>query len=65
MGIDKIGCFLLFIFLSISVCSQNSNDTIFINNDYYIKHIVKINESISDIANYYNISVNKIIETLL
>ena len=62
MGIDKIGCFLLFIFLSISVCSQNAN-TIFINNDYYIKHIVKINESISDIANYYNISVNKIIET--
>jgi len=63
MGIDKIVCFLLFVFLSTSVYSQNSNDTIFINNDYYVKHIVKVNESISDIADYYNISVNKILET--
>jgi LysM repeat protein len=63
MGIDKIVCFLLFVFLSKSISSQNSNDTIFINNDYYVKHIVKINESLSDIANYYNITVNKILET--
>ena len=43
--------------------SQESNDTIFINNNTYVKHIVEINESISDIANYYNISVDKILET--
>mgnify|MGYP006079869411 FL=1 len=63
MGVNKFLCFLLFLFLSASVYSQESNDTIFINNNTYVKHIVEINESISDIANYYNISVDKILET--
>jgi len=63
MGVNKFLCFLLFLFLSASVYSQESNDTIFVNNNTYVKHIVEINESISDIANYYNISVDKILET--
>ena len=63
MGVNKFLCFLLFLFLNTSLYSQESNDTIFINNNTYVKHIVEINESISDIANYYNISVDKILET--
>ena len=59
MGVNKFLCFLLFLFLNTSLYSQESNDTIFINNNTYVKHIVEINESISDIANYYNISVDK------
>ena len=63
MGINKILCYLLCIFLSTSLYSKNNNDTIFINNDSYVKHIVKVDESIDNIAEYYNVSVNKILET--
>ena len=64
MGINKILCYLVCIFLSTSLYSKSNNDTIFINNDSYVKHIVKLNESIDDIAEYYNISVNTILKLM-
>ncbi|MDC3105001.1 LysM peptidoglycan-binding domain-containing protein [bacterium] len=43
--------------------AQKNNDTIYINNQFFVKHIVKYGESIDDISKLHNVSVNKILLT--
>ena len=49
--------------LNTSLFSQESNDTIFLNNHYYIKHIVGYNQTIDEISEKYNVSVKRILQT--
>ena len=63
MGIKKY----IFLFVVFFVCkfslAQNNNDTIYINNQFFVKHIVKYGESIDDISKLHNVYVNKILAT--
>ena len=63
MGIKKYIIFLVVFCLSKFSFAQKNNDTIYINNQFFVKHIVKYGESIDDISKLYNISVNKILLT--
>ena len=63
MGIKKYIIFLLFFCVSKSSFAQKNNDTIYINNQFFVKHIVKYGESIDDISKLHNVSVNKILLT--
>ena len=63
MGIKKYIIFLLVFCVNKSSFAQKNNDTIYINNQFFIKHIVKYGESIDDISKLHNVSVNKILLT--
>ena len=63
MGIKKYIIFLLVFCVSKSSFAQKNNDTIYINNQFFVKHIVKYGESIDDISKLHNVSVNKILLT--
>ena len=63
MGVIRFFFYLLIFLISTSLYSQDINDTIFINNHSYIKHIVKADQTIDDISELYKISVNRILET--
>tara|TARA_B100001057_G_scaffold388889_1_gene396487 strand:- start:1855 stop:3147 length:1293 start_codon:yes stop_codon:yes gene_type:complete len=63
MGIKKYFIFfIIFLVGKFSIAQQNS-DTIFINNNFYVKHIVEFGETIDIISKIYDVSVNKILET--
>ena len=63
MGIKKYFIFfIIFLDGKFSIAQQNS-DTIFINNNFYVKHIVEFGETIDIISKIYDVSVNKILET--
>ena len=61
MGIKKYIIFLLFFCVTKFSFAQKNNDTIYINNQFFVKHIVKYGESIDDISKLHNVSVNKIL----
>ena len=63
MGIKKY--FIFFIIFLVGKCSiaPQNGDTIFINNNFYVKHIVEFGETIDIISKIYDVSVNKILET--
>ena len=63
MGIKKYIFLFVVFFVCKSSLAQNNNDTIYINNQIFVKHIVKYGESIDDISKLHNVSVNKILLT--
>ena len=63
MGIKKYFFYIIVLILCKSSFAQQNNDTIFINNQFYVKHIVKYGENIDVISKSYNVSVNKILQT--
>ena len=63
MGIKKYIFLFVVFFVCKSSLAQNNNDTIYINNQFFVKHIVKYGESIDDISKLHNVNVNKILAT--
>ena len=63
MGIKKYFFYLILFFVCKSSFAQQNHDTIYINNQFYIKHIVKYGENIDNISKFYDVSVKKILET--
>ena len=63
MGIKRFLLFILVFQLNTSLFSQESKDTIFLNNHYYVKHIVEYNQTIDEISEKYNVAVKRILET--
>ena len=63
MGIKKYIFLFVVFFVCKSSLAQNNNDTIYINNQFFVKHIVKYGESIDDISKLHNVYVNKILAT--
>ena len=63
MGIKRFLFFVLVFQLNTSLFSQESKDTIFLNNHYYVKHIVEYNQTIDEISEKYNVAVKRILET--
>jgi DNA-binding transcriptional regulator/RsmH inhibitor MraZ len=63
MGIKRFLLFILVFQLNTSLFSQESNDTVYLNNHYYIKHIVGYNQTIDEISEKYNVSVKRILQT--
>jgi LysM repeat protein len=63
MGIKRFLLFILVFQLNTSLFSQESKDTIFLNNHYYVKHIVEYNQTIEEISDKYNVAVKRILET--
>jgi len=63
MGIKRFLFFVLVFQLNTSLFSQESKDTIFLNNHCYVKHIVEYNQTIDEIAEKYNVAVKRILET--
>jgi len=65
MGVIRIIIFYLIFFQPFLVKSQTIKDTIVIDGDLYIEHVVNVGESLKKIANMYNISVKDIINAIL
>lgn len=63
MGIKKYLFYLIVFCLCSTSNAQQKSDTIFINNQFYVKHVVKYGETIDVISVKHNVSVNKILET--
>ena len=63
MGIKRFLLFILVFQLNTSLFSQESKDTIFLNNHYYVKHIVEYSQTIEEISEKYNVAVKRILET--
>ena len=63
MGIKKYIFYLIVFCLCSTSNAQQKSDTIFINNQFYVKHVVKYGETIDVISVKHNVSVNKILET--
>ena len=63
MGIKKYIFYLIVFCLCSTSNAQQKSDTIFINNQFYVKHVVKYGETIDIISVKHNVSVNRILET--
>ena len=63
MGIKKYIFYLIVFCLCSTSNAQQKSDTIFINNQFYVKHVVKYGETIDVISSKHNVSVNRILET--
>ena len=63
MGIKKYLFYLIVFCLCSTSNAQQKSDTIFINNQFYVKHVVKYGETIDVISAKHNVSVNRILET--
>ena len=63
MGIKKYFIFFIIFLVGKFSIAQQNGDTIFINNNFYVKHIVEFGETIDIISKIYDVSVNKILET--
>ena len=63
MGIKKYIFYLIVFCLCSTSNAQQKSDTIFINNQFYVKHVVKYGETIDVISVKHNVSVNRILET--
>lgn len=63
MGIKKYLFYLIVFCLCSTSNAQQKSDTIFINNQFFVKHVVKYGETIDVISVKHNVSVNKILET--
>ena len=63
MGIKKYIFYLIVFCLCSTLNAQQKSDTIFINNQFYVKHVVKYGETIDVISTKHNVSVNRILET--
>jgi len=63
MGIKKYIFYLIVFCLCSTSNAQQKSDTIFINNQFYVKHVVKYGETIDVISVKHNVSVNPILET--
>ena len=63
MGIKKYIFYLIVFCLCSTSNAQQKSDTIFINNQFYVKHVVKYGETIDVISAKHNVSVNRILET--
>ena len=63
MGIKKYIFYLIVFCLCSTSNAQQKSDTIFINNQFYVKHVVKYGETIDLISVKHNVSVNRILET--
>ena len=63
MGINKYIFYLIVFCLCSTSNAQQKSDTIFINNQFYVKHVVKYGETIDVISVKHNVSVNRILET--
>ena len=63
MGIKKYIFYLIVFCLCSTSNAQQKSDTIFINNQFYVKHVVKYGETIDVISTKHNVSVNRILET--
>ena len=63
MGIKKYLFYLIVFCLCSTSNAQQKSDTIFINNQFYVKHVVKYGETIDLISVKHNVSVNRILET--
>ena len=63
MGIKKYLFYLIVFCLCSTSNAQQKSDTIFINNQFYVKHVVKYGETIDKISVKHNVSVNRILET--
>ena len=63
MGIKKYIFYLIVFCLCSTLNAQQKSDTIFINNQFYVKHVVKYGETIDLISVKHNVSVNRILET--
>ena len=63
MGIKKYIFYLIVFCLCNTSNAQQKSDTIFINNQFYVKHVVKYGETIDVISIKHNVSVNRILET--
>ena len=63
MGIKKYFFYLILFFVCKSSFAQQNHDTIYVNNQFYIKHIVKYGENIDNVSKFYDVSVKKILET--
>ena len=61
MGIIRI--ILISIFLILSNALLAFNDTITVDNSKYIKYEVKVGDSMNSIANFFGISIDKIIKS--
>ena len=61
MGIIRI--ILISIFLILSNALLAFNDTINLDNSKYIKYEVKVGDSMNSIANFFGISIDKIIKS--
>ena len=63
MGIKKYIFYIIVFCLCSTSNAQQKSDTIFINNQFYVKHVVKYGETIDVISVKHNVSVNRILET--
>ena len=63
MGIKKYLFYIIVFCLCSTSNAQQKSDTIFINNQFYVKHVVKYAETIDVISVKHNVSVNRILET--
>ena len=62
MGIIKYILLSLFLLYSLSAQSQVTNDTVVFDGIRYVKHIVKVGESLSKIAKLHKVKVSHILE---
>ena len=62
MGIVKNILFSFFLFCSIYTKAQNIKDTVMIDGNYYVEHIVSAGESIKKIAKIHNVSSKEILD---
>jgi len=62
MGIVKNILFYFFLFYSIYTNAQNIKDTVLIDGNYYVEHIVSAGESIKKIAKIHNVSSKEILD---
>lgn len=62
MGVIRVIIFSLIFFQPFFVKSQTIKDTIVIDGDLYIEHLVNVGESLKKIANMYNIRVKDIVD---
>ena len=62
MGIVKNILFSFFLFYSIYTNAQNIKDTVMIDGNYYVEHIVSAGESIKKIAKIHNVSSKEILD---
>ena len=62
MGIVKNILFYFFLFYSIYTKAQNIKDTVMIDGNYYVEHIVSAGESIKKIAKIHNVFSKEILD---